>query len=139
MSLINFVFVLVLLIPIALLMWFFVNKLSDDMKNAARNSGGANSAAGKRAPERYQHSSRHFTPGYSSQPAEQASYRSPYEGRVFGSSAAEIQRREQEERELKYRVNEYNAVKAEVSKKELSKRKRRKARKNRKKEIEQRK
>lgn len=138
MGFIKFVFVLMLLVPIVLLMWYLLNKLSDDMKAVARKAAEEDVAARQRAKEVKQDYSRHYTPGYNNtQATERVPYRNPYEGRTFGSTAAEIERRQQEEKVREQKEIKHKTASKEISNKELSKRQRRKARKNRKKGKEQ--
>ncbi|MDO4485743.1 MAG: hypothetical protein Q4C46_04015 [Bacillota bacterium] len=130
MGFIKFIFALMFLVPVAVLMWFLINKLSADMKDAMKKDAELEKA--KAAPEpadsRY---SRRYAPGYSRPPEMYGRQAGPYGAGAggFGSSAAEIRRREQEQTDKEEMHRNQH--------KELSKRKRRKARKHRKKDREQ--
>ena len=135
MGFIEFIFACMLIIPVALLMWFLLNKLSEDMKTAARRSAKEEAARKQNVSGTMQQNSRKYAPGYNRPRETQVPHRSNYEARSFGSSAAEIRRREQEKRDAAQKsAHEHKIEKPE---KELSKRKRRKARKQRKKDKEQ--
>lgn len=135
MGFIEFIFACMLIIPVALLMWFLLNKLSEDMKTAARRSAEEEAARKQNVSGTMQQNSRKYAPGYNRPRETQVPHRSNYEARSFGSSAAEIRRREQEKRDAAQKsAHEHKIEKPE---KELSKRKRRKARKQRKKDKEQ--
>ena len=135
MGFIEFIFTCMLIIPVALLMWFLLNKLSEDMKTAARRSAEEEAARKQNVSGTMQQNSRKYAPGYNRPRETQVPHRSNYEARSFGSSAAEIRRREQEKRDAAQKsAHEHKIEKPE---KELSKRKRRKARKQRKKDKEQ--
>ena len=135
MGFIEFIFACMLIIPVALLMWFLLNKLSEDMKTAARRSAEEEAARKQNVSGTMQQNSRKYAPGYNRPRETQVPHNSHYEARSFGSSAAEIRRREQEKRDAAQKsAHEHKIEKPE---KELSKRKRRKARKQRKKDKEQ--
>lgn len=135
MGFIEFIFACMLIIPVALLMWFLLNKLSEDMKTAARRSAEEEASRKQNVSGTMQQNSRKYAPGYNRPRETQVPHRSNYEARSFGSSAAEIRRREQEKRDAAQKsAHEHKIEKPE---KELSKRKRRKARKQRKKDKEQ--
>ncbi|MDD6647057.1 MAG: hypothetical protein PUF60_04480 [Firmicutes bacterium] len=135
MGFIEFIFACMLIIPVALLMWFLLNKLSEDMKTAARRSAEEEAARKQNVSGTMQQNSRKYAPGYNRPRETQVPHCSNYEARSFGSSAAEIRRREQEKRDAAQKsAHEHKIEKPE---KELSKRKRRKARKQRKKDKEQ--
>ena len=135
MGFIEFIFACMLIIPVALLMWFLLNKLSEDMKAAARRSAEEEAARKQNASGNMQRNSRKYAPGYNRPRETQVPHNSHYEARSFGSSAAEIRRREQEKRDASQKAA--HGHKIEKPEKELSKRKRRKARKQRKKYKEQ--
>ena len=135
MGFIEFIFACMLIIPVALLMWFLLNKLSEDMKTAARRSAEEEAARKQNVSGTMQQHSRKYAPGYNRPRETQVPHNSHYEARAFGSSAAEIRRREQEKRDASQKAA--HGHKIEKPEKELSKRKRRKARKQRKKDKEQ--
>ena len=135
MGFIEFIFACMLIIPVALLMWFLLNKLSEDMKTAARRSAEEEAARKQNVSGTMQQNSRKYAPGYNRPRETQVPHRSNYEARSFGSSAAEIRRREQEKCDASQKAA--HGHKIEKPEKELSKRKRRKARKQRKKDKEQ--
>lgn len=135
MGFIEFIFACMLIIPVALLMWFLLNKLSEDMKTAARRSAEEEAARKQNVSGTMQQNSRKYAPGYNRPRETQVPHRSNYEARSFGSSAAEIRRREQEKRDAAQKYAHEHKI--EKPEKELSKRKRRKARKQRKKDKEQ--
>lgn len=109
-------------IPVGLVMLYLLKRLNQDMSEAVKNEAKADEKKYMDKSER-QYGRSKYTSGYNKMSERPSLYQNPYERSNFGSSTAELRRRELKEQEAK---KEKSSV--------LSKRKRRKARKQRKKE-----
>lgn len=125
MGFFEFVFAFMFVIPIAALMCFLLYKLNADAKEVIKAD---NQKRAIKSSENL-HNNRRYVPGYNKTSERQFSYNNPYEPKSFGSTAAEIKRREQEKQVIERKVE-----KQLKPQKPLSKHKRRKERKNRKKD-----
>lgn len=134
MGFFKFVFAFMILIPVAVLMLFLIDKLISETKSIIKKSAEEEAAKKMRKKAENTYGGRRYAPGYDRPQHMPFSYDNHYEKRTFGSSAAEVKRREQENRALSEKAAEEQI--SNKSNKRLSKRKRRKERKNRKKDRE---
>ena len=100
MGFLQFIFSLMFVIPVGLVMLYLLKRLNQDMSEAVKNEAKADEKKYMDKSER-QYGRSKYTPGYNKMSERPSLYQNPYERSNFGSSTAELRRRELKEQEAK--------------------------------------